>query len=139
MNLEETESVELVQQLEHLLHAHEKTKKKKKDLLSGFPKAKYFGWSNHLHLFKYLYPIYSLFSESISVKREKIDREALCFNDLSIHTAAFTQAVVFITLSVHPILNMFRNSDGSFLPTVAKWPDFGLRLSLSWITVRINF
>lgn len=34
---------------------------------------------------------------------------------------------------------MFCNSDGSFLLIVAKWPHFGLRWSLSWSTVRINF
>ncbi len=93
-------------------HTHERN-----DLLRDFPKAKYFVWSNHLHLFKYLYPIYSLFSESIPVRR-KIDQDALRFSDLSNHTAAFPQAAVFITLSVHPILNclIFRNSDASFPP-----------------------
>ncbi len=112
MHLEETESTELVKLNEHLAHTHERN-----DLLSDYPKAKYFVWSNHLHLFKYLYPIYSLFSESILVRR-KIDQDALRFSDLSNHTAAFTQAAVFITLSVHPILNclIFRNSDASFPP-----------------------
>lgn len=112
MHLEETESAELVKLKEHLVRTHKRT-----DLLSDFPKAKYLVWSNHLHLFKYLHPIYSLFSESIPGRR-KIDQDALRFSDLFNHTAAFMQAAVFITLSVHPILNCltFCNSNSSFPP-----------------------
>ncbi len=114
-------------------HTHERN-----DLLRDFPKAKYFVWSNHLHLFKYLYPIYSLFSESIPVRR-KIDQDALRFSDLSNHTAAFPQAAVFITVSVHPILNclIFRNSDASFPPikldsiSSGQWESFSDPVFLS--------
>jgi len=112
MNLEETESAELVSM--SICHTHRE--KKYFSFFRDFTKAKYLVWSNHLDLFKYLYPIYSLFSESIPVRTKKIDRDALRFSDLSNHTAAFTQAAVFITLSVHPILNMFHNSDVGFPP-----------------------